>query len=130
MYFVKKTGSNLLDDFYNLVGKTGLTSLKTDLKNEKDKYILDVEVPGANKNDISIDFEDGYLNIKVNKEEVKEDNKNYVIKERVTSSVNRSYYLDDIDETSIKAKYDNGILHIEANKVIPNNTNGKVITIE
>lgn len=129
MYFVRKS-SNLLDDFYNLVGKSGLTSLKTDLKNENNKYILDVEIPGANKKDINISFEDGYLNINVTRDEVKEDNKNYVIKERVTSSLNRSYYLEDIDENSIKAKYDNGILHIEASKLQEIKEPNKYIAIE
>lgn len=130
MYFVKKSNNNLLDDFYNFFGKSNISNLKTDLKDEGNKYSIDVEIPGANKKDININFEDGYLNINVTKEEVKEDNKNYVIKERVTSSMNRSYYLEDIDEASIKAKYDNGILHIEATKTKPVEEKAKLIAIE
>lgn len=130
MYFVKKSNNNLLDDFYNFFGKSNLSNLKTDLKDEGDKYILDIEAPGVDKKDINISFEDGYLNVTINKEETKEESKSYIIKERIKSSTNRSFYLEDIDDANIKAKYDNGILHIEALKLKQIEEKSKLISIE
>lgn len=43
--------------------------MKTDVKETKDKYIIDVEMPGVEKNDISLDLSDGYLTITAKREQ-------------------------------------------------------------
>ena len=100
------------DDFYYDM------NMKVDVKKEKDNYIINADLPGFKKEDINLDLEDGYLTIKAFKsEEVNEEEDNYVRKERHSGSYSRSFYVGDINETDIKAKYDNGVLSI----VIPAN---------
>ena len=68
---------------------------------------------------VKIDITDGYLtiNAKVEKED-KEDNKNYVRRERFTGEVSRSFYVgDDIKEEEVKASFKNGILTLEVPKL-------------
>ena len=66
------------------------------------------ELPGVNKEDISIEFEDGVLyvsaSIKV------DDNEKYLLRERRNKNLRRTFSLGDIDEESIKAKFENGLL--------------------
>ena len=91
-----------------------LDAMKTDIRETKDAYILDVEMPGFEKSEISMDVENGYLTIRAEKSEKDEEDKKehrYVRKER-SVSCQRSYYIGDADEDSIKAKYDKGVLTV------------------
>lgn len=89
------------------------TNMKTDIKELDDKFEMAIEMPGFNKEDIQIDMQEGYVNVGAKKEVKEEDNKDgrYLRKER-SISCSRSYYVGDIKEDSIKAKYENGVLSI------------------
>lgn len=106
---------NAFDDFFRpLFYDAKLDSMKTDIRETKDSYILDVEMPGFDKEDISLEVEDGYLTIRADKKEKEEDDKaehRYVRKER-SVSCQRSYYIGDTEEDTIKAKYDKGVLTV------------------
>ena len=94
--------------------------MKTDIKENDDNYELDIEMPGYDKKDIMIDLEDGYLTIsakKDEKEEKKEDKKFSYIKRERAISCSRGFYVGDIQEDSVKAKYENGILNIVLPKI-------------
>ena len=58
--------------------------MRTDIKDKGDNYEVQVELPGYNKDNISINIEDGYLNIhaKIEKNEEKKDDEKFVRKER------------------------------------------------
>lgn len=89
--------------------------MKTDVKENEYDYELQVEVPGVNKENISIDYENGYVTIaaKTNKSKDEKDKEgNYIRRERYSGSYSRSYYVGDVDRESIKAKLDNGVLSI------------------
>ena len=93
--------------------------MKTDIKEKKDKYLIEVELPGYEKENIKIDVEDGYLTVHAeinsNKEE-KEEGK-FVRKERYIGSCSRSFYVgDEIENDDIKASFKNGMLKIEVPK--------------
>ena len=93
--------------------------MKTDIKEKKDKYVIDIDLPGYEKENIKIEVEDGYLtvhaSINSNKEE-KEEGK-FVRKERYVGSCSRSFYVgEDVKEDDIKATFRNGILKLEVPK--------------
>jgi HSP20 family protein len=111
---------SLLEDMNVFLGGNSLfriKDLKTDIIEEKDKYIIEVDVPGIEKENISITFNDGYLSIVVNKSEIKEENNNYIKRERIFSSMTRKYYLPNINDDEIKAKLNNGVLNIICSKI-------------
>ena len=94
--------------------------MKKDIKEKKDKYVIDIDLPGYEKENIKIEVEDGYLTVHAtidsNKEE-KEEGK-FVRKERYMGSCSRSFYVgDDVKEEDIKATFRNGILRLEVPKV-------------
>lgn len=84
--------------------------MKTDIKETDKEYALDVEMPGYEKKDIALNFESGYLTISA-KKDVKDENSKYIRRERAVSC-SRSFYMGDVDEKQIKAKYENGVLFV------------------
>lgn len=107
------------DDFFDRKDRMNYNLMKTDIREDENSYLLEVDLPGYSKDDIKIDITDGYLtiNAKVEKED-KEDNKNYVRRERFTGEVSRSFYVgEDIKEDEVKASFKNGILTLEVPKL-------------
>lgn len=123
MYFIKKGNeekkNNLVDDFQNFFMDSFFSNkaLKTDIVETDKEYVLKVDLPGVDKKDINLDFNNQYLTLSVNQENDKEEkDQRYIRKERSRFSYSRSYYLDKADETKIKAKLENGILCINVGK--------------
>ena len=120
------------DSFFN-EGESKL--MKTDIKEKKDKYIIDIDLPGYEKEGIKLDIQDGYLTVhaSVNKEEKDEEKGKFVRKERYVGECSRSFYVGkEVTEEDIKAKFKNGTLSIEVprkeeKKELPNK---KYIPIE
>ena len=101
---------------------------------EKDgKYFVEASVAGFNKDEIKVEAEDGSIVISAEKkEDSKEESKDkkYLRRERhFHSKVERAFYLGDIDEDSIKASFDNGVLKVEVPKK-QIESNKKLIDIE
>lgn len=94
-------------------GRHAQKYMRTDIKENDDNYVMEVELPGLDKKDIHIDLKDGYLTISVNKDEHSDGNKkdNYIRRER-SFSCSRSYYVGDVSKEEIKAKYENGMLNV------------------
>ncbi len=94
--------------------------MKTDIKEKKDKYLIDIDLPGYEKEDIKIEISDGYLTVhaSVNKEVNDEKEKGkYVRKERYVGECSRSFYVgENLKEEDIKAKFKNGTLTLEVPK--------------
>ena len=94
--------------------------MKTDIKEKKDKYLIDIDLPGYDKEDIKMEISDGYLTVhaSVNKEVDNEKEKGkYVRKERYVGECSRSFYVgENVSEDEIKAKFKNGTLTIEVPK--------------
>ncbi len=94
--------------------------MKTDIKEKKDNYLIDIDLPGYEKDDIKIDIEDGYLTIHatMNKNVDEKEEGKYVRKERYVGECSRSFYVgENITEEDIKAKFKNGTLTIEVPKM-------------
>ena len=109
------------DDFFERRGRNNFQLMKTDIKETDKNYVLEVDLPGYNKEDIKIDVTDGYLtiNAKMNKEK-KDENENYVRRERFNGECSRSFYIgEDIKSDEIKASFKNGILSLEVPKADP-----------
>jgi HSP20 family protein len=108
---------NMLDDFFAepfaLRRSFAADTFKIDVvENEKD-YLIEADLPGVKKEEISMDMTDGRLTIAVAREENKDEStKNYIHKERRYSSMARGIYLADASGKNIKAKLSDGMLSI------------------
>ncbi|MGM9882506.1 MAG: Hsp20/alpha crystallin family protein [Bacilli bacterium] len=103
-----------LNDYFTLIDSPFLKEkefMKTDIREYQNKYIIEIDLPGLKKEDITINYENGYLTIKATKNtELKTEV--YVRRERFYGEVKRSFYIGEKKETDIKASYENGILTI------------------
>lgn len=131
MFFVKSfKNKSLLDDFSNIFnGNMFSNNMRTDISENENEYTLDIEMPGVKKDEININFEDNSLIIEIKQEKNNESNDSYIRKERTALNIRRSYYLENIDENSIKAKLNDGILKV----IVPKKElieNKKTINIE
>lgn len=91
----------------------------TDIKETDSEYILDIELPGIQKENINLDYqgETLYIEAKQSNENNETDQEGNIIRqERNASYINRTYTLPNVDENNINAKYDNGVLHLNLKK--------------
>ncbi len=135
---VAKPYTSLVDSFFNddffrgfFAENAGTSHIKVDVKDEKDRYLVEAELPGVKKEDIKIDIEDGVLTLSAQTGSEKNEEKgNYVYRERSYGSVCRSFSLDNINEEKIKAEYNDGILTIDLPKTEPEKKLTRSIDIE
>ena len=94
-------------------------TMKTDIREKGDKYLIDIDLPGYDKENIKISVEDGYLTVQAtidSNEEEKEKGK-FVRRERYMGTCSRSFYVgEDVKSEDIKATFKKGILRLEVPK--------------
>lgn len=123
---------NLMTNFFNDDLFTPLdtsVAFKTDIKEKENEYEISVELPGVDKKDINIEYNDNHLVISAKREENTENkNEKYIRKECSYGEMKRTFYIDKVQEDKISAKFDNGVLKL----VIPKeeNTSTKKISIQ
>ena len=111
------------DDLFDILPIRRDNRMKCDIYEKDNKYYIEMEVPGFNKEDIDISLKEGYLTIKAEKKmsnEEKDENKKYLRKERNYIRTERSFNLGNIDEENIDASFENGVLKIEIPKAEEN----------
>ena len=127
-------GENLFDDFFDdsfgmmnarspLYGKHARNLMKTDIRETDTNYELAIDLPGFKKDEIHIELKNGYLTISaakgLDKDEKAPEGK-YIRQERYTGSMQRSFYVgEDVKQSDIAAKFENGVLALTVPKVEP-----------
>lgn len=122
---------NLFDSFDSLFTPCyeKFDFMKTDIIERENEYLLEVELPGYDKADLHLEFEDKYLTIKAERKVVTNDNEKVIRRERNVNTA-RSYYIGEIDEQGIKAKFENGVLSVTLPKIQPKKVEKLGIEIE
>lgn len=105
---------------------------RVDISEDENNVYVTAEIPGVDKKDVKVTLQDNILTIEGEKKsEVKDEKKNYYRIERTYGSFCRSFTLPaEVDTDKVKAKFENGMLLIEAAKKEPTPTNKKVIEIK
>ena len=111
-------GDFFLDDVFNdFLNSKDSNSFKCDIYEKDGKYFIEMDTPGINKEDTTIECDNGYLTVTVSKkEETNDEGKNYIRRERSSKEFSRSFYVGDIDTEKVKASFKNGCLTIEVPK--------------
>ena len=109
-----------------------LPAFRTDIRDLGDKFLLEAELPGFRKEDISLDVKDGILTITATHKDAaeKKDDKTYVRRERRYGSFSRAFDISGIEESAIAAQYDSGILTLTLPKQQPAQPVRRQIAIE
>lgn len=97
-----------------LYGKHARNIMKTDVKETETEYVVDIDLPGFKKDEIRMELANGNLTVTAAKgldKDEKNENGNYIRRERYAGSLSRSFYVGGhVKEEDIHPKYENGIL--------------------
>ena len=135
----ERSDDNFFDLFDNFERKffgnsnAAIPDFRTDIRDAGDKFILEAELPGFEKEDIKLDLKDGILTISAEHNEnndQKDEKGNYIRRERRYGSFSRSFDVTGIDENGITAAYKNGVLELSLPKAVPVVPEAKRISIE
>lgn len=131
-FFNPRFTSDLFDvidrNFSGTENSSKCTLPRVDVRETKDEYVLDMELPGSTEKDVEINLKDRILSINSVKEDKKEEKLDgeWLIKERVSKSFSRSFTLpEDINGEEVSAGFKNGLLTIS----IPRRAQSKARTI-
>ena len=129
MLLANRGFNNLFDDmfkdpfFTRPYDNSSSQIMKTDIHEKDNNYLVEMELPGYNKEDIKADLKDGYLTITATHEESQEEKDekgNCIRKERYTGSCNRRFYVgDQLKQDDIKASFKDGVLCLCVPKEAP-----------
>ena len=81
--------------------------MSTDVRETDKGYMVDIDMPGFKKDDISLDLQNGYLTVSAHRNsshEDKDDNGRWLRRERYAGSCSRSFYVgEDVKDSDIHA---------------------------
>lgn len=120
----ERNGLNSFFDFdKDFFGSPIARHFSTDIRDENDRYVLECEMPGFEKDDIKIDVNGGILTLFAQRDNSndKERSGEYIRRERNFTSCRRSFDISNVNEDAIDASYSNGILKL----VLPKKENEK-----
>ncbi len=113
-------------------GTNSALGFKTDIKETDDGYELDADMPGFDKDQINIEVSEDVLSITAERKsesEEKDNEGNYIRRERSYGSYSRSFRIPDVDVDAITVAYDNGVLKIKMPKKGEEKPTTKKLTI-
>lgn len=109
---------NNIQDLGSDAASNLVTNMAVDVHEDNGKVIVTADMPGVQKEDIDIKADNKGIEIFAeSKEEIQEENEKYFRRERSSRSYRRTVsWPTSIDEESIKAHYQDGVLRVEAEK--------------
>lgn len=121
----KRNEFDLFDDMFGMdpfFERKEMKLMRTDIREKGNNYIIEIDLPGYDKEDIQIEMEKGYLKVsaKTTKETDNSEDEKYIHKERFYGECSRSFYVgENLKEEDIKAAFKNGILTLTFPKEQP-----------
>lgn len=101
-----------------------------DIIEHEDGFTIEAEIPGFSKNDISLEADGGQIILTAKRSnQINNTSQTYLKKERNFGQYQRIFYLNDLDEQSVTAKYSDGLLTISAKKESKKSLKRNKITI-
>jgi HSP20 family protein len=125
-YFDRMMGDSFFSDF-----EKEMAPCRTDILDQGDKFVLKADLPGFQKEEININIEGDRLTLSAeHKEEVNDEKKDYVRRERRYGSMSRSFDIQAIDAGQISASYHDGVLELNLPKLVEVKPEAKQIEIK
>ena len=106
---------------------------RTDIKDKGDHFELEADLPGVKKEDIAVDIDGDCLTISAQRDsqrEEKNDQEQYVRRERSYGSYSRSFDISNVKSEEISGSYENGVLKLVLPKRSPTGTASRRLVIQ
>jgi len=109
------------DDFFNYPESKqwdyNKLDFSVDIIEHEDSYVIEAEMPGFQKEDITLEAEGGQIILSAKRtSQINDEGQTYLKRERSYGQFQRIFYLNDLDEENITAQYKDGLLTIQAKK--------------
>jgi len=126
---------NMRDDFFDnfFSNFMGNDNFQVDIKEKDNSYEVTADLPGFDKTDLNVTYDDDILTIEASRNDVSEDKDeegNFLRRERSSSSFRRQFMLKGIDEDKIDASFKDGVLNLELPKAPGKDEDKKKIDIK
>lgn len=124
--------TNLFEGYPFMTSKNELTSyefMKTSIKENKESYVFEIEMPGIKKENIAIDLDGENLKVlaKNNDDFALKEGEKLLLNERTTGTFKRNFYLGrHFTHDQVEASFENGVLKITLHKAKEENTPTRV----
>lgn len=106
---------------------------RTDIKDKGDHFELEADLPGVKKEDIAVDIDGDCLIISAQRDsqrEEKNDQEQYVRRERSYGSYSRSFDISNVKSEEISGSYENGVLKLVLPKRSPTGSTSRRLDIQ
>ena len=129
---------NMFDDMFKdpfFTSNNNTKIMRTDIQEKDNNYVIEIDLPGYDKEDVKAQLKDGYLTISAEKntsKDEKDEKGNYIRRERYSGKCSRSFYVgENVKEEDIKASFKNGMLELTFPKEVEKKQEDiKYITID
>ena len=126
MKLSRRNNYNLWDElfadpfFRNPFSNEKPSFMQTDIEEKDNQYLLNIELPGYQKEDIHAELNDGYLTISAERTENRDEKDkegNFIRRERYSGSCKRNFYVgEQVKEEDISASFKDGVLRLTVPK--------------
>jgi HSP20 family protein len=95
-----------------------LPDFRMDLREEENDFVMEAELPGFKRAEISIEVEGGYMTVRAEREqkEGSVEEGRYLRNERFSGVLERTFTLAGVDADGISAAYQDGVLTVRMPK--------------
>lgn len=101
----------LVDEAWSL--PAAVAAPRSDVYTDRQKYYLDIELPGVKKSNVHVKVESNVLHVSAERTET-ETKFLFIRRERPVGKVEQSFRLgDNLDVEKLEASFEDGLLHIE-----------------
>ncbi len=117
--------NHFMDNFFNEDFFAPFTAIgnafRVDLKETDQAYLIEADLPGADKDNIRVQYTNNYVTISAKRQDTREDAQgNYLRRERHYGEVQRSFYVSNVLGDKITAAFKDGVLTV----TLPKQTTG------
>jgi len=125
---------NLFDSFFDHDFFAPLSyfgnNFRVDMRETKDAYIVEADLPGVKKGDITVEYNNDYLTISARRTETQEaKDESYLRRERRYGQFHRTFFMTNVDDTKIDAKFSDGVLTVHLPKREPEPVSKRTIQV-
>ena len=126
--------SVLNSDFINNMMNTfdDMANPNIEFKEYNKAYVLLAELPGVDKSNITLDYDNNYITLKIDRSVICRNKGNVTMTVvQPNSNIVKDYYVEDIDPFKIKAIFNDGRLRVTIpKKNIYSNNEGTIIDVD
>ena len=111
--------TNHMDHFFDDIPRFFFTedaerpaAFRTDIQDLGDHFLLEADLPGFRKEEISLDLKGDILTVTARHQEKQENGGRYLCRERRYGDFARSFDVSSVQQRGITAAYENGVLKL------------------